>query len=165
MSITMDTGEPPAKNPRWSAFPYGEKLVSRAPPGQFVRYLIVGLWNVGFGYAAYAFFTAIVSPHIPYGYLAASLLASLVSITVAFLWYKWFVFKTRGNYWREWVRALTVYSTVVALGLILLPPAVLLVSRVTGNPKNAPYIAGALLTGVNAIISFLGHKKLSFRVE
>jgi putative flippase GtrA len=172
MSVMMEAREPVAKpvstftkKPFWCAFPLGAKLVRHAPPGQLTRYLMVGLWNIGFGYAAYAFFTAIIGPHIPHAYLAASLIASLVSITVAFLWYKWFVFKTRGNYWREWTRALTVYSTVVALGLILLPPTVFLVSRVTRNPKSAPYIAGALLTVVNAVVSFLGHKKISFRVE
>jgi putative flippase GtrA len=171
MSVMMGSGEPLAKpvpasarKPFCSALPLSAKLLRLAPPGQFTRYMIVGLWNVGFGYAAYAFFTAIVSPHIPHGYLAGSLLASLVSITVAFFWYKWFVFKTRGNYWREWIRAVSVYSTVVALGLILLPPTVFLVTQVTGNPKSAPYIAGALLTVLNAGICFFGHKKISFRV-
>jgi len=40
---------------------------------------------------------------------------------------------------------------------------VLLVSRATGNPRTAPYIAGALLTSLNVFISFFGHRKFSFR--
>jgi hypothetical protein len=30
--------------------------------------------------------------------------------------------------------------------------------------RSAPYVAGALLTGLTAVYSFLGHKNFSFRV-
>jgi len=81
---------------------------------------------------------------------------------VSFLGYKWFVFKTRGNYLREWARCLMVYSGGIAVGLALLPPAVFLVSYLTGDPRSAPYIAGALLLGLQVLLSFLGHSKFSF---
>jgi putative flippase GtrA len=96
-------------------------------------------------------------------YLAASLRSSLINITVSYLGYKWFVFKTRGHYWREWRRCVLVYSGGIALGLILLPPTVWLVTHVTGNPRMAPYLAGALLLGFQVILSFIGHKTFSFR--
>jgi putative flippase GtrA len=108
---------------------------------------------------------ALLSPHIPYSYLAASLLSALLNITVAFLGYKWFVFKTKGNYLREWGRCVVVYSGVIVLGLVLLPPLVFIVSHVTGKPNTAPYIAGALLMGISVLISFFGHKHISFRQE
>jgi putative flippase GtrA len=84
---------------------------------------------------------------------------------VAFLGYKWFVFKTKGNYLREWIRCVMVYAGGILIGTVLLLPAKVLVQRVTGNPKTAPYIAGALLMGVNVLISFFGHKKISFRQQ
>jgi hypothetical protein len=56
-----------------------------------------------------------------------------------------------------------VYSGGILLGLALLPPTVFLVSYLTGNPRAAPYIAGALLLGVQVILSFLGHKTFSFK--
>jgi thiol:disulfide interchange protein len=56
-----------------------------------------------------------------------------------------------------------VYSGGIALGLILLPPTVWLVTHVTGNPRMAPYLAGALLLGFQVILSFIGHKTFSFR--
>ena len=133
------------------------------PPGQLVRYLVVGLWNTAFGYATFAGFTALLTGVVPAPYLAASLLASLINITVSFLGYKWFVFKTRGHYLREWLRCLVVYSGSIALGLALLPPAVWAVSEMTGNPRSAPYIAGALLMGAQVILSFIGHKNFSFK--
>jgi len=72
--------------------------------GQFGRYLLVGAWNTLFGYGSFAFFTAILSPVIPHSYIVASVIASLLNISVSYLGYKWFVFKTKGNYVREWIR-------------------------------------------------------------
>ena len=137
-------------------------LTRHIPPGQLARYLVVGIWNTVFGYATFALFTAVLDRYMPASYMAASLLSSVLNITVSFLGYKWFVFKTNGNYWKEWTRCLMVYSGGIALGLVLLPPAVFAVTYVTGNPRQAPYIAGALLMGLQVIVSFLGHKKYSF---
>src|ERR1019366_10167105 len=75
-----------------------------------VRYLAVGACNTIFGYGCYALFTLLLSPIFSYGYVLASLLANLFSITFAFFGYKWFVFKTHGNYLKEWVRCLGVYA-------------------------------------------------------
>src|SRR5262245_23437062 len=132
------------------------------PPGQFGRYLLVGLWNTAFGYGTYALFTALLQGHVPAAYLVASLLASVLNITVSFLGYKWFVFKTRGSYLKEWARCLMVYSGSIALGLALLPPAVFVVQQITGDARSAPYIAGALVMGVQVVVSFFGHRTFSF---
>jgi putative flippase GtrA len=138
-------------------------LTRHIPPGQFLRYIVVGLWNTAFGYGTFALFTALLDPYMPASYMAASLLSSIINITVSFLGYKWFVFKTKGNYWREWSRCLMVYSGAIFLGLALLPPTVFLVGHLTGNQRTAPYIAGALLLGVQVVLSFLGHKEFSFK--
>jgi hypothetical protein len=66
--------------------------------------LAVGVWNTPFGYGMYAGFTRVLSPHLRYGDLAAGLLASLLSITLAFFGHKWFVLGTKSNYFREWCR-------------------------------------------------------------
>lgn len=138
-------------------------LITHIPPGQFGRYLIVGLWNTAFGYSTFALLTAVLDRYIPASYLVASLLSSVLNITVSFLGYKWFVFKTKGNYLKEWTRCLIVYSGSILLGLALLPPSVFVVAYLTESPRAAPYIAGALLMGVQVILSFLGHKTFSFK--
>ena len=137
-------------------------LARHVPPGQLGRYLLVGAWNTAFGYGTFALFTALLDRYMTASYMAAGLVSSLLNITVAFLGYKWFVFKTRGNYLKEWTRCLMVYSGVIALSLALLPPAVYAVSYFTGNRHTAPYIAGAILLGAQVILSFLGHRKFSF---
>jgi len=133
------------------------------PPGQFGRYLLVGIWNTLFGYGTYALLTAILNPIVPYSYMWASVLSSLLNITVAYLGYKWFVFKTKGNYLREWLRCMAVYSSGIIFSLIALPVLVTLIRHKTRFFAQAPYIAGAILTGVVVIYSFLGHKHFSFR--
>jgi putative flippase GtrA len=139
------------------------RIASHIPPGQFARYLVVGVWNTGFGFGTFALLTAWLTPKIPHAYIAASLLSSVLNITVAFLGYKWFVFRTRGNYLKEWLRCLAVYSGSLLLGLLLLPVAVEAVRRFTGNGRTAPYIGGALLTGASVIYSFFGHRRFTFR--
>jgi putative flippase GtrA len=138
-------------------------LAAHFPPGQFIRYLLVGMWNTLFGYSLYAALTALLTPSIPYSYMVASVLANVVSITVAFLGYKWFVFRTKVNYLREWARCVAVYSSAMAVGLALLPILVGLVRHYTRYQRQAPYIAGALLTGVSVVFSFVGHRRFSFR--
>jgi putative flippase GtrA len=139
------------------------KVTSHIPPGQFGRYLLVGGWNTLFGYGSFAAFTAVLNPIVPHSYLLASIIASLLNITVAYLGYKWFVFKTKGNYLREWMRCVAVYSGAIVLGLVLLPILVFAIRHSTRFDAAAPYIAGALLTSFTVVYSFLGHKKFSFR--
>ena len=128
-----------------------------------LRYLVVGACNTLFGYGAFALFTALLTPFLPYAYLAASLLANLFAITFAFLGYKWFVFKTHGNYLQEWVRCVGVYSGSIVLSAAALPLVVLTIRRHTGDAHSAPYIAGAIVCVASVIFSFFGHRHISFR--
>jgi len=132
---------------------------------RFARYLLVGAWNTAFGYGLFALFTALMAGRFPYSYVAASVLANLIAITVAFLAYKRFVFKTQGNYLREWLRCLVVYSGSIAAGVLFLPPLVFLFIRLTGDPRSSPYLAGAVLTAGTVLASFFGHRHFSFKAR
>lgn len=139
------------------------RLVGHIPPQQFRRYLVVGTWNTAFGYGDYAVWTAVLTPMIAHGYIYASILSTPLNITVSYLGYKWFVFKTQGNYLREWLRCLLVYGSKSVIGIALLPGVVLLVRWTTGLGTAAPYIGGAIMMGFGLIYSFFGHKHYSFR--
>jgi putative flippase GtrA len=93
----------------------------------------------------------------------AAVLANFIAISVAFLGYKWFVFRTHGNYLREWIRCFGVYGSSVLIGLVGLPILVPILRPHLRNPGQASYIAGAMLTVVAVIFSFVGHKNISFR--
>jgi putative flippase GtrA len=128
---------------------------------QLIRYLLVGACNTVFGYGCYACFTVLLRPHVAYEYVLASLLASFLSITFAFLGYKWFVFKTEGNYLKEWLRSLGVYAGSMALSAATLPFVVAVVRR-TGRDRSAPYIAGAIVLAISILFNFFGHRHISF---
>ena len=138
-------------------------FTNHIPPGQFIRYLFVGGWNTVFGYGCYAGFTALLEPRLRYGYLLASLLANLVAITVSYLGYKLFVFKTHGHFFREWLRTVTVYAGSMSVSIALLPVAVIGVRRTTSLTDSAPYVAGALIMGLSVVYTFFAHKHFSFR--
>jgi putative flippase GtrA len=146
-----------------SSWPSFAELTRHIPPRQFGRYLLVGAWNTAFGYATFAIFTAVLDKFVPQSYMLACVFSSGINITVSFLGYKWFVFKTKGNYLREWLRCVGVYGGNILFGLALLPIMVYVLRHHFGFQKQAPYIAGALLTGFTVIVSFFGHKHFSFR--
>ena len=140
------------------------RLVAHIPPAQMGRYLLVGFWNTAFGYGCYLAFTLFFTrlTHF-YPYVFANLAASLLNISVAFLGYKWFVFKTHGNYLKEWLRCLGVYSGIIVLSTAALPPLVGFLRHATEYQKSAPYIAGAIVMAATVVLSFFGHKYFSFR--
>jgi putative flippase GtrA len=138
------------------------RLTSHIPPAQFSRYTLVGIWNTIFGYGSYAALTALFMRRMAHGYLVAAVVSGLVSISVAFLGYKWFVFKTKGNYLREWLRCHVVYGTTTLIGILVLPAFVYGYQHF-GLTASAPYVAGATVTGLNVFVSFLGHRHFSFR--
>jgi putative flippase GtrA len=130
---------------------------------QFVRYILVGGFNTVFGYGLFALLNWSLRGLGRFSYMYAAVAANFIAITVAFLGYKWFVFKTRGNYVMEWIRCVGVYGTSMLIGLAGLPILVTLLRPHLGNPGSASYIAAAIMTGVTVIFSFLGHKNVSFR--
>jgi len=135
----------------------------------------VGAFNTLFGYSLFAVFNYLLHRRgLPVSYIFASLLSSLISITVAFLGYKFFVFRTRGNYLAEWVKALAVYWSGILPTIVLLPALVRLLQWVLPNhlaafgyamdrKEAAPYIANAAMMSVGVIYTFIGHKNITFR--
>jgi putative flippase GtrA len=138
--------------------------VRRIPSAQFFRYILIGSWNTVFGYTCFFLVNRWLATVMPaYSYIAANLLANLIAITVAFLGYKWFVFRTKGNYLREWLRTLMVYSASVTFSTLALAPLVGLIRHATRYQTQAPYIAAAVVAIFTVLSSFFGHKHFSFR--
>jgi putative flippase GtrA len=163
MATVSTNKEPTTVASRLLQVPWIRKLTKHIPPEQFGRFLIVGAWNSLFGYGVYALLTALLTPVISHGYMFAAVIAFPVNITVSYLGQKWFVFKTRGNYLREWLRCIVVYGGKAVIGISLLPVIVYLVRATTGLDQAAPYIAGALLMGTNVLYGFFAHKNFTFR--
>lgn len=141
----------------------GSGLADFVPSGQFLRYVLVGGWNTVFGYSCFFLMNRWLATMMPeYSYLVASVVSSLLAVTVAFLGYKWFVFRTKGSYLREWLRTVTIYSGSIFFSALALAPLVWLIRHETPYQAQAPYLAGAAIAVCNVVISFLGHRHFSF---
>ena len=84
------------------------------------RYLIVGIWNSVFGYSIGLMLYESFS--LRFHIIIISAIANILAISVAFLTYKLFVFKTKGNWLVEYLKCYLVYggSAVVGTALIWL---------------------------------------------
>ena len=131
---------------------------------QFVRYILVGGFNTVFGYGLFALLNWSTTWLGSYNYMFASFFGSLISISIAFLGYKWFVFRTRGNYLVEWIRCLGVYGSSVLITLAGMPFLVTILRHNLQRPTQAPYIAGAIMTVIVILFSFVGHKRVTFKM-
>ncbi|MCY2993448.1 MAG: GtrA family protein [Planctomycetota bacterium] len=130
-----------------------------------MRYLLVGVWNTLFGYGCYALLTYLLTGVLPHAYMAAAVLSTGINITVSYLGYKVFVFRTKGNYLQEYLRCYVVYGTSTLVNLALLPVLVAVLNRSLRRPEHAPYIAGAILIAGTVVVSFVGHKRYSFATK
>jgi len=118
-----------------------------------ITYLIVGGWNTLFGYASFSIIYFFLSQRLnPTVILTISY---VLSITNAFIGYKVFVFRTRGNVLREYLRFYVVYGGAYVANLILLP---VLMRALLLNV----YIAQGLIVFLTVITSYIFHKRFTF---
>jgi len=145
-----------------------DRIREMIPGGQLVRYLCVGGFNTLFGYGAFSLTLHLLNHLVAARYLyltvvASSVVSTPLSITVAYFGYKLFVFKTKGNYLREWIKCFGVYGVGMLPGLFVLSGLTRMLQSMLHMPRGAGYLAGAIVQGFTVIFSFLGHKNITFR--
>ncbi len=139
------------------------------PSGEVIRFLMVGGFNTAFSLGLYSGCVILFGrtmPHLAKPIIAdiASIVSQPICITAAFLCYKHFVFRTKGNYLREWLRCFAVYSVAIVASLAILPAATKFFLIFKSLPPNAPPIlAGVVNSCIIACYSYFGHKKFSFK--
>jgi putative flippase GtrA len=138
------------------------------PGGEVIRFLMVGGFNTVFSLALYSGLVIVLGHLLPsHGKPLIADIAFVIStpiaITVAFLCYKHFVFRTKGNYLKEWIRCFAVYSVSFPMGLVILPTATHLFERIPLSHPYAPFLAGLVNSVVIACYSYFAHKKFSFK--
>lgn len=151
---------------------------------QFARYLLVGIWNTLFGYVMFVLFNHLLTPVIHNQYftaITASVLGNIAGITNAFIGYKYIVFKSRGNFLREYLRCYLVYGAAIAVNLLALPLLMALLNRYLAvhpmtlfpssklqfilDTSQSANIAAAMLISVTVTMSYFGHRNFSFKKE
>jgi putative flippase GtrA len=121
---------------------------------QKIRYLLAGGWNTLFGYLVGVGLYQILHAHTQTLYIA--LLANTICISMSFLTYKLFVFRTSGRWLEEYLKSWTVYSGAALISSLLLWVFVDLLSI-------SIYIAQALVIISTVVISYTGHSRFTFK--
>jgi putative flippase GtrA len=119
-----------------------------------INYLVAGTWNAAFGYSSFVILYFLFSARVHYMFLWV--ISNVLSITNAYISYKFFVFRTKGNYLREYLRFYVVYGSSMLLGFVLMPISVEVF-------HVHPAIAQAGIMAITVVISYLGHKHFSFK--
>lgn len=120
---------------------------------RLVRYLLVGGWNTVFGIGSYALLFELLGERVHYLLLLVP--ANILAVTNAFFCYKYLVFKTHGNGWKEYFRCYLIYGAAMLLG------AAGLWFLVDCGGLN-PIAANIVVTVTTVICSYLGHRFFSF---
>lgn len=119
-----------------------------------LRFLVVGGWNFVFGYAAFAVPYRVLAGRWPDWLIAA--LAAVAGITMSFVTHRFITYRSRGVWWREYLRFYVVYGGQSLLDIALIW---LFVTRLG---KNA-YVVQLVITLALTVGSYWAHKFFSFR--
>lgn len=142
-------------------------LSDKIPTGEALRFLIAGAGNTLFGIADTFFCTWLLvrlnPAHPAVMTSAATLVSTVVNITVSFLSYKWFVFRSKGHYLAEYGRSMLIYLPSLLVSMTAVGPLAAMFAHWLPRPKLAPYAAQACIVAVAVVPQFIGHKKFTFR--
>lgn len=127
------------------------KLVKKLFSYQPIRFLFVGGLNTMVGYGLYALFL-----YIGVNYLIANTLSTIIGIFHSYFWNRYFTFKSKNKAFKEITKFVSVYAVSY-----LICTCTLFIFKDKLN-INA-YVAGLLNIVINTLISYFGHKYISFR--
>ncbi|WP_081621898.1 MULTISPECIES: GtrA family protein [Methylotenera] len=119
-----------------------------------LTYVAVGAWNTLFSYVA--FLCLYYLTHDSLHYMLVLVLSQIVGLTNAYICYKFLVFKTKGNYLREYLRFYVVYGTTFIVNLILIG---FFVEFIGLNPV----VSQALIAVLVVAMAYFGHSRFSFK--
>ena len=129
---------------------------ARLVSNQKVRFLLVGGFNTVFGYALFAGFYGLIFRAVPFGYMLSLAASYAVAVTAAFFLYRRFVFPVVGRAGRDFVAFLGVNLVAISVNFALLPVLVEILGVY-------PLVAQAVVVVCTTVISYFGHREISFR--
>ena len=118
-------------------------------------YLFVGIYNTIFGVVFYAIVLKIFGEQ---HYLLLLLMTGVVAITNSYLTQKFLVFKTKGNYLKEYLKFFVVYFFNTVLSLL---PSYVLVDIC----HFKPLVVNIFIVGISTVITFLANNFFAFKVS
>jgi putative flippase GtrA len=120
------------------------------------RYLIVGVCNTLIGYFSGIYLYFLFKDNLRIVFI--SIISSVLSITISYLTYKIFVFKTRGNWIREYIKCYMVYGGISILNIFMIW---LFVDVLKVNI----WLSLGSSTLIVTVLSYLGHNFFTFKTH
>jgi putative flippase GtrA len=119
-----------------------------------IRYLCAAIWNTAFGYTVGIVVFELFNDSSKI--ILIGIASNVISISMSFIVYKIFVFRTDGNWLNEYFRSYVIYGSTSVISIFVLWVTV---SKMSLNI----YMAQAIAILCSVIFSYLGHKKYTFR--
>ncbi len=121
-----------------------------------IRYLFAGAWNTFFGY--------IVGLALYYGFegsihvVTVGVMANILAITMAFLTYKLFVFRTKGDWLGEYFRTYLVYGAtgIMSIGFL---------SLFVDGLELPFWLGQGIAIVLTVVASYIFHARFTFKVS
>lgn len=117
------------------------------------RYLYVGTWNTIFGYVTGVLTYKLINDIT--NVIIVGIVSNIISISMSFLTYKIYVFRTSGNWLREYLKCYLVYGIMALLSIFMLW---LFLDLLQINI----WISQGLIILATTVISYTSHKKFTF---
>ena len=121
---------------------------------QKLRYLLVGGFNTVFSYTLFCLFQFLFGAHVHY--LLILIFTYFISVFNSFVNFRFFVFRSRGHFWHEYLKVNFVYLWHLILNVALLYA---LKDKMHVNVFAAQFICAIILV----VIVYFAHKHFSFR--
>jgi putative flippase GtrA len=119
-----------------------------------VLFLLAGGINTLFGYMIGVSVYAVIGDRL--NIIWIGMISSYLSITFSFLTHKIFVFKTKGMWLFEYLKAFVVYGGIAIIGVFFLWFFVEIMNI-------SIWISQALVSCLGILISYAGHSQFTFR--
>lgn len=121
---------------------------------QKIRYLVVGGYNTAFGYGCFALLWWLF--HQKLHYIILLLISHVLSVINAYLGHRKLVFRSNGQWFKEFLKFNVVYLASLIFNLIALP---VLVSECNLHPL----LGQAIVMVVTVILSYTMHNNVTFK--
>ena len=118
-----------------------------------LKFIIAGIWNTIFGIALYS---GVILVFGEKNYLILNIICNIIAITQSYFCYKFFVFKTKGDYLKEYIKMYATYGITTCIGFVVL---FILVNFF----KLSAIYANIIATAIVVICCYFGHKLYTFR--
>lgn len=120
-----------------------------------IRFLMVGVLNTIVGLSVYPILYLLMFP-VGFGYIEILMVAQFLCITFSFISNKYFVFKTQGNFKKEYLKFFAFHGVYFLINLIALP---VLVEVFEVNPIVAQTSYSLLII----VTSYFWHNAITFK--